>query len=664
MCKKILIYLFAVLTILMFLIAASELYSYAALKNIFESPKEFLTILKISVLAITLISCIIIYYIWMHIYNIMNNNFKDVTGIQNKVSLEAKISEIAQRNNTMNVGLMMYDLNDFKHINDTYGHAAGDKLLQDFADCLSKILVKDSFLARFGGDEFLIVQENATPELMKNMSLKLCRIIDEYNKTAQFKISYAEGYDVSYHNHYFFIEDLLDEVDKKMYRDKAYKKKNITEDYNREKPYECIDNIITEQSFASEIFKCIQEADENKSLALIISDISNFHYFNNAFGYSVGNNILKSFCGEILNAPSILLSRHLHSDVFAALLDVTNFTEEELLYHIRLYNKYIVNRISKLNHVCHFKINSGIFIINDRFLAPEIMISNANTARRLAKTNSMHICCYNKQLEENEVKEAKILLTFPEALEADKFQIFLQPKVNASDGTISGAEALVRWIDGGKPVWNPDDFIPLLERTGYITELDYLVYEKCFRFLSQNETMKKNFITISLNVSPAHLLVPQEFIDKVLNLAQKYCINLNRIIFEITENAFIQQKEPLDKIINVFHRHGIRISMDDFGSGYSSLQLLDDIKFDEVKIDKKFFRNGINDNSKIILHEMIEMLKKLGKNIVCEGIEKEEVVDFLKKEGCDELQGFLFYQPMSESEFASMFSELYDEAAG
>ncbi|MCR5525907.1 MAG: EAL domain-containing protein [Lachnospiraceae bacterium] len=664
MCKKRPYTLLITLSTFISLIAVTEFYSYYALKNMHEKPHDFLVISQLSAIFLILGCVVIIYIIWKFFSDLINCNSKDVTGIHNKKALENKFSEIAQRSDTMNVGMIMYDLNNFKHINDTYGHERGDKMIKDFTCCLSKIIIDGSFLARFGGDEFIIIQENATPELLKNMSLKLFRIVEDFNNCTDLKISYAEGYDVSYRNHYFLIEDLLNEVDKKMYRDKVYKKK-ITGDQQQQ--YDDKNDLgiemFSEHMLASEIFSYIQSNTENNKLALVISDISNFHYFNNAFGYSVGNNVLKTIDHEIIGAPYVIFTHHLHSDVFASLLDITGYDENTLTSKIIWNNKKIINQVSSQNHVCRFMINSGIYIMESNYVAPEVMISNANAARRQAKLNNLHVCCYNNDLRESESREAKILLSFQDALKNDCFKIYFQPKVNASTGEICSAETLVRWLDNGKPVWSPDEFIPLLERTGYIVELDYLVYEKCFNFISKNKVMQQNDINFSLNVSPAHIHAPQEFIERVMTLAERYSIDLSRIIFEITESAFIHQKEQLNEMIDILHENNIRISMDDFGSGYSSLQRLGDINFDEVKIDKQFFRNGITDNTKIILHEIIDMLKKLNKTIVCEGVEEEEVVNFLRKEGCDEMQGFLFYKPMNEQEFTSVFSENYDEAA-
>ena len=163
---------------------------------------------------------------------LLHNAYRDVTGIHNKKSLEKKLLELNDRATTFGVGVMMFDLNNLKHVNDTYGHEKGDEFIQAFAYCLTRILDEHSFLARYGGDEFIIIQENTTPEELKHMDLHLSTLVQEYNTRASLPLSYAVGFEVSYRNHYFLMDDLINAADKNMYQDKvtlcgsnAYEKK-------------------------------------------------------------------------------------------------------------------------------------------------------------------------------------------------------------------------------------------------------------------------------------------------------------------------------------------------------------------------------------------------------------------------------------------------------
>ena len=148
----------------------------------------------------------------------------DVAGVHDKKSLEKKLQQLQNADDTLNVGVMMFDLNNLKKINDTYGHEQGDVFIQTFASYLTRILTEDSFLARFGGDEFVIVQNHATWSQLEQMNIQLQSMLDVYNQTADHPISYAVGYDISCKNHYYLIMDLLQIADQKMYQDKRYKK--------------------------------------------------------------------------------------------------------------------------------------------------------------------------------------------------------------------------------------------------------------------------------------------------------------------------------------------------------------------------------------------------------------------------------------------------------
>ena len=149
----------------------------------------------------------------------------DVMGVHNKKALEKKLYDLQEKEDTFNLGIMMFDLNNLKKVNDNYGHEQGDIFIQTFASYLTRILTENSFLARYGGDEFVIVEEQTTPQQLEQMNHRLQAYMDEYNLTATHKISYAVGYEVSYRNHYYLVPDLMKTADEKMYEDKRYKKR-------------------------------------------------------------------------------------------------------------------------------------------------------------------------------------------------------------------------------------------------------------------------------------------------------------------------------------------------------------------------------------------------------------------------------------------------------
>ena len=181
-------------------------------------------------------------------------------------------------------------------------------------------------------------------------------------------------------------------------------------------------------------------------------------------------------------------------------------------------------------------------------------------------------------------------------------------------------------------------------------QLDYYMYEKSFAWMAAHP----GTLPLSLNVSPVHFAHPRQFMKTVTELMARYQVDPDRVILEITEGCYIQNTEVVNQVIQELHQQHIRISMDDFGSGYSSLGSLKDINFDEIKIDRKFVADGLSERGEIVLQEIFHVLKRLKKRIVCEGVETNEVRDFVVQAGCDEIQGYLYYRPMPEEEFDAL----------
>lgn len=541
---------------------------------------------------------------------LLHNAYRDVTGIHNKKSLEKKLLELNDRATTFGVGVMMFDLNNLKHVNDTYGHEKGDEFIQAFAYCLTRILDEHSFLARYGGDEFIIIQENTTPEELKHMDLHLSTLVQEYNTRASLPLSYAVGFEVSYRNHYFLMEDLINAADKNMYQDKFYKKNSRTATEQQKQNPQVIPTVSSE--YLAEKIRLIQSQAYGKlQIALISTDIENFHYINDKYGYPLGNEILNIVYEEMTAYSLSLFTARFFSDVFISIADVSKQTGDVLREQIQALDQKICDRIRDTYHISFFRTNSGIYLIPNEEVTPETMISCANVARRIAKKLISHTCLYSPEINRQEKMQAEILHSFHPALENKEFEIYFQPKVRTSNLAISSAEVLVRWIRNGKMLWSPDIYIPLFEQ-------------------------------------------PQTFIQKIQELIDSYCVEPSFLTFEITESTYVNNPLAVNQVIRSLQNRNIQISMDDFGSGYSSLNTLKDLLFDEVKIDRMFLGDTISESGHIVLEEIFHMLKRMKKSIVCEGVETQKVADFLKQEGCDEIQGFLYYRPMCRGDFEKL----------
>ena len=589
--------------------------------------------------------------------------FRDITGVHNKTSLEKLVQELSSRPSTFGVGVMMFDLNDLKYVNDTFGHEKGDEFIQAFSYCLTRILDSDSFLARYGGDEFIIIQQNTSLSELQHMAQKLDSFVQDYNTRTALPLSYAIGYEVSFQNHYFMMEDLINAADQKMYQDKSRKKIAALKKLSPEThPGNAVIPAISSEALSEKIRQVQKTTGNTHSIALISTDVENFHYINDKYGYSLGNEILNIIYEELAGAPFTIFTTRIFSDVFVSVADTSDLTSEALLAQIKALDQRISKRMRNTYHVNFFRTSSGICFIPDADTSPETILSCANVARRLSKKMIAPCCIYSDEIDRQEKMHAEILHSFHQALKNEEFQIYFQPKVAPKDSSISSAEVLVRWISNGKMLWSPAVYIPLFEQNGFVISLDYYIYEKTFQWLQKfSDKLPANF-RLSLNVSPLHFEEPEFFIKKICEMIRTYSVDPSQLTFEITESTYVENPNAVNQVICSLKQQNIQISMDDFGSGYSSLNTLKNLLFNEVKIDREFLGDSLTDNARIVLQEVFHMLKRMGKSIVCEGVETEEIADFLKAEGCDEIQGFLYYRPMCQEDFQELLLSVISPA--
>lgn len=578
--------------------------------------------------------------------------FTDVTGVHDKKAFEKHLLQLQERSDTLNISMMMFDLNGLKWVNDNYGHEKGDFFIQVFASCLTRILTENSFLARFGGDEFVIVQEHTTPAELESMERKLYSLIEKHNRGAQFPLSYAVGWEVSYPNHYFLIDDLLRTADRNMYLDKSRKKQVRS---NMQTPLSTDSRhtvpVISEDILAAKLHTLL---DSDRTYLLFMTDIENFHFINDTYGYQMGNDILNAFYNAMKTESQTAFTCRYHSDIFVTIADITGVEAETALSIIQQRCRTIADQLTENYPVGNCVINIGACLLNNPEIQPVEYISHANLARRSAKRDYGHICCYSEQMAQHEREHAQIIHSFHAALEHDAFQLYFQPKIGGRSGRIESAEVLVRWLLPDGTLRMPDKFIPLLESTGEIAQLDFYIYNKAFAWMAEQQRRGARTLPLSLNISPIHFMHPELLIHTVRSLIQHYQVKPENFIFEITERTYIKNTDIVNRVIDELHHDRIRISMDDFGSGYSSLSSLKDINFDEVKIDRTFIADGLTDTGKIVLQELFHTLKRMNKAIVCESVETDEVSQFLIKEGCTELQGVLYYRPMCQQAFTEL----------
>jgi EAL domain-containing protein (putative c-di-GMP-specific phosphodiesterase class I) len=242
------------------------------------------------------------------------------------------------------------------------------------------------------------------------------------------------------------------------------------------------------------------------------------------------------------------------------------------------------------------------------------------------------------------------------ALAEGEFEIYLQPKCDFATGKIRGAEALVRWNHDGHSV-RPDEFIALFERNGFILQLDMFVLEQVAQVLSRWKQNNQPIVPLAVNFSRLHLN-DARFIPQIRRIMAQNNVPTSLVEAEITENVIFNNLERAQEVIAGLHLYGFPVAMDDFGSGYSSLNVLKELKFDSIKLDKEFLA-GFEENPRAqkVIQGAINMIKTLGVRVVAEGVETREQAEFLRNCGADLAQGYFFSRPVTIATFEQLLQK-------
>lgn len=436
------------------------------------------------------------------------------------------------------------------------------------------------------------------------------------------------------------VSPVLDEVDSE--NDKLVN--NFDKDY--------ITGLNRYETFVDVIDKHIAEINEEEKILLVYADVNHFKLINENYGYRRGDEILKCIGDNIIAGREYIDACRVYSDNFIIAYKITNFDVDYIIQTVQDESSSVGRELKKICSNNHIKICCGVCLIENDTIDASTAIAHANIARKKAKDEKGHQCVvFENDMIKDMQWRAYINNELPAAILKRNLVVYYQPKISCVTGHLFGAEALIRWQrDDGTFIY-PDQFIPEFESNGNIISLDYYVFEEVFRYLRGRLDDNLPIVPISMNVSRLHLN-NDDILRYIQVLINKYNVPTKYIEFELTENIYMQNMEPAQQFIITCNDLGISVSMDDFGSGYSSLNVLSDLKIDVLKIDKIFMKNEIlSANDKIVLNSVIDMAKRLHMLVLCEGVETEEQVQFLKEAGCDVIQGYYYGKPMNQSDF-------------
>lgn len=384
---------------------------------------------------------------------------------------------------------------------------------------------------------------------------------------------------------------------------------------------------------------------------LISLDIDKFKNMNNSLGSKTADKIL-GIIGYRLHAlfkDKAFYARDM-ADMFLIMIEKCDDLEEMLS---SLSKEIYLNQNGKKQYYS-LVIKFGITTIEPRQKNEVIekYVNQAISARKTIKGKvGTDIAFYDEQMKKDYLREELIEQRMNQALEDKEFIVYYQPKYDLQTEEITGAEALVRWKKPDGSLVPPNHFIPLFEKNGFILHLDFYVFETVIRNIAEWTLAGKKIVPISVNVSRLHVGTP-DFLTRMLELTETYHVSTSLIELELTETVMSEDADNIMEFLEECRDAGFKLSIDDFGSGYSSLNLLKSLPFDVLKIDKEFLNEtGDSERSSVIIEQVIQMARGIHIDTICEGVETREQADFLKKIGCHMAQGFLFSRPLPREDF-------------
>lgn len=409
-----------------------------------------------------------------------------------------------------------------------------------------------------------------------------------------------------------------------------------------------VTGIDTKFTFYEKLRRLLAEVPDEK-FAFVRMDIDRFKMINNFYGIAEGDRVLKCVAKELTRISEVFehfLYARMENDVFVCCLP---YKEE----NIELMVNALQISLKKLNKDYNIKMSCGVYVIDDYSLDVTQMYDRAYLAAKRCKENfSKRVVYYNNSMVESMRREQFVINEVNKALEEEQFVLYLQPKVNMILGRPYGAEALVRWIHPKHGMISPGEFIPVFEKNGIIGRLDQYVWRKACQLLRKWIDEGKEPDPISVNVSRVDIYNPH-LVETLSKLVTEYRISPHLLNLELTESAFVEDQELVIKTMKRLRDYGFQIMMDDFGSGYSSLNILKDMEIDYLKIDMKFLNQdiGFNGKGEKVLTSVVKMAKWMHLPSIVEGVETQAQVDFLKDIGCEYVQGYYYAKPMPVEEY-------------
>lgn len=413
-----------------------------------------------------------------------------------------------------------------------------------------------------------------------------------------------------------------------------------------------LSGLLGRQAFYRRVRELL-DLDTDERYAIVRFDINRFKVYNDVRGTEAGDQLLRDIAEQLkLHAGPAELIARLESDHFALFtVDSQDAIEKS--------QAMLSKMIATLTPGFRLTGTVGVYSIEDPSIDVSLMCDRALLALRSVKSGfETRIAYYDKTLRDHLLEEQDLMDDMEPALESGQFELYFQPQVNYEDGTLVGAEALVRWNHPTRGLLSPGVFIPLFEKNGLITRLDEYVWDKCCYYIRRWTDAYPESAAISISVNVSRLDINDLYLcNKLRNIVQKHGLTPAALHLEITESAYMDSPQRLIDAVRRLKVFGFTVEMDDFGSGFSSLNTLKDVIVDVLKLDMQFL-SSCDDSSRggSILGSVIRMAHWLKLPVIAEGVETREQADYLKSLGCLYMQGYHFDAPMPAANFEKLLA--------
>lgn len=569
-----------------------------------------------------------------------------LSNIKGREKLKSYLKSIQRRGASSDYYLVLVDMNGLRSINDIYGRSEGGQVLFAVSRAVGQLAEKmHGFSCYYGGDEFLAVVKLADDAEAKQVfddlqeevkhvaSIQGLPVVPQL-VTSAVRLDMAEG-------------DLTAQL--RIAEEKIYHQKRDLDGEMRGNNFFVdkvtgLPNTNYFSSFASSYLKSSLEKGDQPAIVLI--NVSNMQAYNNRYGFEKGD--------QLLSRIAQILQKFFDDGV------LVRFAEDNFLLATDAPNllKSLEEAAAEVNKVTDASIRAGVYRYKD---ASEGLMTAADKAKRALRylNNNRAVVCqiYNQEVKQEFERRDYVLENFQKALDEGWIRPYFQLESRSLTGRICGAEALARWVDPKYGVLKPDFFIEVLEEAHLVHKLDLTIIRQVCAMLARRREEQQPLVPISVNLSRLDFQVCDIFAE-IEKIRRYFNLPASLLKIEILESTVTSKPQELRQAIANFHASGYEVWMDDFGSGYSNFNNLDEYDFDLLKIDMVFLRDfGSRSKAKTLISIVVDMAKKLGLHTLCEGVETQEQSDFLREIGCERQQGYLFSKPIPEEEFLAKLAK-------